>query len=338
LGDARPITAWPQGIEWALILFACLAGGVAGLQSRSIKRLMIIAGSGIAIVPALGLGLFRMGIWVPAAPMALGWLVASTLVTAYLVQRTRHDRATLERILSLQVSPAVAGTMWQRRDELLEEGVIRPQNLTATVLFMDLQGFTRLSETLTPSELMAWLNPIMALATQTVLKHDGMVDDYFGDGIKANFGVPFARTSEAEVAMDARNAVRCALALADGAKRLSARAEHPYRVRIGIHTGMLVTGSVGSSERMKYTSIGHTVNVAARLESFAKEAVPGHARQILISAATAQHVEDEFELRSLGAVTLKGKAQLTKVYQVNGLQDSATRDIAAKQQANRRSR
>ncbi|MDH3643638.1 MAG: adenylate/guanylate cyclase domain-containing protein, partial [Gammaproteobacteria bacterium] len=328
LGGGRPIAAWSNGVEWALILLACLAGGVAGLQSRSIKRLMIIAGGGIVVVSSAGLGLFVMQVWIPAAPMALGWLVASALVTAYLVQRTRHDRATLERILSLQVSPAVAGAMWQRRDELLEEGVIRPQNLTATVLFMDLQGFTSLSETLTSSELMAWLNPIMELATQTVLDHGGMVDDYFGDGIKANFGVPFARTSEAEIAADARNAVQSALALADGAERLSGRSEHPYRVRIGIHTGMVVTGSVGSSERMKYTSIGHNVNIAARLESFAKEAVPGHARQILISAATAQYVEDDFELRNLGAVTLKGKAQLTKVFQVTGLLGSTDSDIA----------
>jgi adenylate cyclase len=335
LSGTPPMTAWPTGMEYLLIMAACFGGGFAGLRSRSMKHLLVIGSAGVGLVCALGLGLFWARIWLPAVPMALGCLTASAFVTAYLVQRTRHERAALQRILSLQVSPAVAGAIWQRRDELLEEGVIRPQNLTATVLFMDLQGFTRLSETLTPAELIAWLNPIMELATRTVLEHDGMVDDYFGDGIKANFGVPFARTTEAGFVQDARNAVRCALALVERAEQLSSAAEHPYRVRIGIHTGPVVTGSIGGRERMKYTSIGNTVNVAARLESFAKDAIPEANRQILVSAETARYVGDEFDLRSLGAVALKGKAQLTSVYHLRGLRGRAGDAMAPQGQRSR---
>lgn len=312
-GD-RPLGTWPRGVEWLLVFAACLAGGFAGLAVRSETRLFVVGTAGVMAIAAVGYGLMLWQVWLPAVPMAGGWAISASLVTGYQLQRAARDRAALRRLLSLQVSPRVAAELWERRDELLEHGVLKPQQLVATVMFVDLRGFTALSESLPPDELLGWLDGFMRMATQTVLAHDGMVDDYFGDGIKANFGVPVHDADHA------RRAVDCALALADGAQRSSVPGKPPYTVRIGIHTGPLIAGSVGSSERVKYTSIGDTVNVAARLETHAKETMAADETEsrILVSAATAQALGEAFELVGLGAVALRGKAQLVTVFQVVG--------------------
>lgn len=309
-----PMTTWPRGVEWSLILAACLGGGLAGLGARSADRLLLIGSTGVLVVATGGYVLMLQQVWAPVVPMAGGWAISASLVTGFLLQRAGRDRAALHRLLSLQVSPAVAAAIWHRRNELLEEGVLKPQQLNATVMFLDLRGFTSLSESLPPDLLMRWLDTFMRMATNTVLDHGGMVDDYFGDGIKSNFGVPFP------AAGDAQRAVECALALVDGAERVSRANEHPYLLRIGIHTGPLLAGTVGNAERLKYTSIGDTVNVAARLEAYAKTTAdagePGS--RILISAATAEEIDDTFDLETLGAVSLPGKAKLTTVYLVKG--------------------
>jgi adenylate cyclase len=312
LTGTRPITALPRSMEVALIILAGLVGGLTGLAIRSERRLFVFAGVGACAVALIGYLLFLWNVWIPVFPMAGGWVLSSALVTGYLLHHTRQDRAALRRLLSLQVSPAVAAAIWDRRAELLDEGVLRPQQLPATVLFMDLQGFTRISEALPPHELIAWLNPVMALATRTVLEHGGMVDDYFGDGLKANFGVPFPGPRDADAA------VRCAIALVHGIRRCSDGAAHPYLVRIGIHSGPVIAGSIGSAERWKYTTIGDTVNVAARLESHAKELPvnePARCR-ILLSAETVRLLEEPFDLRPLGQVALRGRARSISVHEV----------------------
>jgi adenylate cyclase len=162
------------------------------------------------------------------------------------------------------------------------------------------------------------LRPFLDVATRTIIEHGGMVDDYFGDGIKANFGVPLARTSEAEVRDDAQHAVRCAEALVRVAHALTRPERPPYRLRIGIHTGNVVSATVGSNQRSKYTSLGDTVNVAARLEAHAKDIAPSSLPQdcVLVSEATARFLDDRFTLVCLGEVALKGKAATVTAYRV----------------------
>ena len=163
---------------------------------------------------------------------------------------------------------------------------------------------------------MNWLNTYLDMMTTTVMEHGGVVDDFFGDGVKINFGVPIPRETEGEIRQDAINAVTCALAMEKKMivlnGRMAAEGQQPLRMRIGLYTGPVVAGSLGSAERMKYTTIGDTVNTAARLESFDKDLVlPQLATspcRILIGDSTLQHLGEQFETLQVGDMSLKGKA------------------------------
>ena len=193
-----------------------------------------------------------------------------------------------------------------------------------TVLFLDFKGYTSASEKMTPQALMAWVNAYLDAMTQVIMKHDGVIDDYAGDSIKANFGVPLKRASNEEVAKDACNAVACALEMEQEMHRMNERHEKDglptVGMRIGIHTGPVLAGCVGSAERMKYTTVGDTVNAAARLESLDREVVaeiPGRRPcRILISETTAQLLDSRFQLERLGEVSVKGKAQAIVTFRV----------------------
>jgi adenylate cyclase len=195
-----------------------------------------------------------------------------------------------------------------------------------TVLFSDLKGFTPLSEKMDPQALMDWLNMYMETMAQLVMDHGGVVDDYFGDAIKADFGVPLPRKSETEIGQGAVNAVNCALAMAremDRLNKLWQEQQLPIMgMRIGIFTGPVVAGSLGSAQRLKYTTVGDTVNIAARLESFDKEVFNprfvNSSCRILIGETTLRYLGDQFQTERLGEATLEGKDEKITVYRVVG--------------------
>jgi adenylate cyclase len=154
-----------------------------------------------------------------------------------------------------------------------------------------------------------------------VIAHGGVVDDYYGDAIKSNFGVPLPRHSAEEIRQDAVNAMRCALAMRRKMQELVAswhmEGGPQVKVRVGIATGQVVAGCLGSAQRMKYTTIGDVVNTAARLESYGKE-IPARLLdpycQIMVAASTVAHLDGEFSFEPVGALQLKGKAQAVEVF------------------------
>jgi adenylate cyclase len=190
------------------------------------------------------------------------------------------------------------------------------------VLFSDLEEFTQVSEKLEPITLMQWLNSYMERMAELVMEHGGMVDDYYGDAIKANFGVPLKRTREAEFGIDATGAVNCALAMCEEVRRLNVELQGielpTIRMRIGICTGEVVAGCLGSARRMKYTTIGDTVNIAARLESYGKEPMQndrdGCICRIMIAESTAQYLDGNIQTEYVGSLPLKGKSERVSVY------------------------
>ncbi|MBH0178023.1 MAG: adenylate/guanylate cyclase domain-containing protein, partial [Nitrospira sp.] len=160
--------------------------------------------------------------------------------------------------------------------------------------------------------------------TGIIMDHGGVIDDYAGDAIKANFGVPIKRETQEEVAKDAVSAVACALAMEE--ELLLLNKHHALNglptvgMRIGIHTGPLLAGCVGSAHRMKYTTVGDTVNAAAHLESFGREAIAeSEGRRpcrILVSESTARLLGNQFQLDCIGEVRLKGKTQSMLAYRI----------------------
>jgi len=209
----------------------------------------------------------------------------------------------------------------------VEEGLPRPQELTATVLFTDLVGFTTISEQFgDPGKLMLWLNEYMEVMTSCVMNHRGLVDKYMGDSIMSVFGVPVARTSEEEISRDAIDAIRCAMAMGTRLADLNSRWKEQnlptVRMRVGIFTGHLIGGCIGSRrQRIEYTVTGDTVNIASRLESFNKQFDSENICRILIGESTWRYSCEQFLCRELGSMELRGKGQRVEVYQVLGTAD-----------------
>jgi adenylate cyclase len=320
LNGQRPMSNWSAAAEHLWILIWALAGAAAGLAGRSARRLGMLWLAGSVAVAASSYALFAVEVWVPFVPGWLAWLGATSLVTAYLAQAERRQRQVLHDLFASQVSADVAALLWQRRGEIIEHGSLKPQSVTATTLFVDLRGFTSISERLTPADLMRWLNQALKAFTRTILDHGGMIDDYFGDGIKANFGVLVSADGADPVAADARRAVVCAQALARAVVDLNAHtptAQPPYAIRIGIHTGSVVAGTVGGERRLKFTTIGDAVNLAARLEALDDPRLDAtSACQLIVSESTRGYLDPALPARALAAVRLKGKQAPITVYQL----------------------
>jgi adenylate cyclase len=196
-------------------------------------------------------------------------------------------------------------------DELLkdpEQPVLEGERREVTVIFCDLRGFTQLSERLGPEEVVLLLNQFYDLMIEATFRNAGTLDKFLGDAIMAVFGAPIAHSDHA------LRAVRTAVAMREGVERLSRRrirrGGEPLSVGIGVSTGETVAGTVGTDDRMEYTVVGDSVNVAARLEATAKP------MQILISARTWEAVKEAVKARPLGVVRVKGKEEEIEVYEV----------------------
>ena len=224
-------------------------------------------------------------------------------------------------LFSKNVSSEVADEMWKHRTNFLKGGRLEARTMTVTVLFSDLASFTPVAERLSPTELMDWLNNYMDIMTGLVIKHGGVVDDYYGDAIKVNFGVPIPRMTDKEIQQDATNAIRCALDMRREMRKLNESYTEenapPIKMRMGLATGSIVAGCLGSAERMKYTTIGDVINTAARLEGYGKEIPEKFIDpycQIMVAASTVEQLPDEFNLDAVGTLQLKGKSQGVEVF------------------------
>jgi adenylate cyclase len=321
LGESRLREGISESREYLWIWLWCL---VPTLLACKLRHALAYVALVAACITGLGLATFWAfagGLWIPIAPPVVGMLTGTSLLGFWLSSNEKSERMTLMQLFARQVSPAIADLIWERRAEMLQDGHIKPQRVFATTLFSDIKDFTSVSERMDPEELMTWLNSYMDSMAKIVQEHGGVVDKFIGDAVMAVFGVPVPSTTEDARARDAFNAVTCALAMRRELFRLGrvwVRQGLPVvGLRIGIYSGPLVTGSVGSAERSNFTIIGDSVNVAARLESFGKEANnPDEICRIMIGDSTYGYVCDAFETEQIGEVLLKGKDKPVIVHRV----------------------
>ncbi len=326
VGRARPIRTIPDWQEFLWTGAWAAAGVAVGFLARSPLKFVLAIAVGLAGLGLVDFVAFARGWWLPLVPPGGAWVAGATVVAAYVSYRESAERRALMLLFSRHVSPAVAESIWQHREEFLDGGRPRPQRLTATVLFTDLVGFTATSEKLTPHELVDWLNEYMEMMAQHVINRGGIINKYVGDAIMALFGVPLPRRSEAQIACDATAAVECALDMEGTLRALNDRwaksGQPPAAMRIGIFTGPLVAGSIGSAQRLEYTVIGDTVNTASRLESFDKDFLAPDPQanpcRILIGESTLVYLSDQFATEWAGEVTVKGKERPLSVHHVRG--------------------
>ncbi|MEO8840157.1 MAG: adenylate/guanylate cyclase domain-containing protein [Kofleriaceae bacterium] len=235
---------------------------------------------------------------------AVGNQVAMLISNTLLALKVEKEIMTRDRFSRL-LSPNVAEQVISGKLDIKKGGIQVP---LATVFNSDLRGFTRMSEATTAENMVELLNEYFELMVECIFKFEGTLDKFMGDGIMAFWGAP---------AFHADDAVRCVqsaleqMAVLDqlNAHRASF-GEVPLAAGIGIHTGPLISGYVGSSKSLSYTVIGDTVNVSARLCGIAL------GGQILVSEATAAALGGRFPLESLPDATLKGKDKPLKIYAV----------------------
>ena len=281
-------------------------------------RLAIILGFPF-VWSAIALLCFGGNWWIPTvAPIGSVFLTA-----AWLQLQEQQEKQQLMNLFAMHVAPEMANLIWQRKEEIFKGGEMQAQDLVATVLFVDIRGFTSISEKLSSRALLTWLNRYFEVMTDCIMAHGGVVDKYIGDEIMAVFGVPFPHTQPDEIRQDAIAAIAASLDMHTQLQQLNQEfiaAGHPtIRFGIGVHTGPVTAGSVGSRRRINYSVFGDTVNIAARLQEMTKkELASGSPYQLLVTGRTYFYVHHRYHGCAVGATKLQGRETATVIYAITG--------------------
>jgi adenylate cyclase len=236
---------------------------------------------------------------------AIGSQMAMIIEQANLNEQIRQEeimRSRLERFHSPQIIEMILKGSQETKDNIME-----PKDLTATVLFTDIIDFTQLAEQSSPRETNIILNQYFSTMTEIIFSYEGTLDKYIGDGLMAVFGAPMEREDDEERAILAAKEMKRQLAVMMAIQEGSRK---KFDIRIGINTGRVVAGNIGSPRRLDYTVIGDPVNIASRLESIAKP------NQILIGEETYRAVKGKFKIKKIGPKKVKGKSAEIMVYEV----------------------
>lgn len=319
--DGRISPRLPFTGEAALTLLmaaASVALAMAGLP------LWLLAAAGLLVPAGAWAGsaaLFSAGgPLVPLVAPSLAWAGGIAAMTVQMSLRERADRRVMMQLFANHVSQPVAEEIWRERATFMAGNRPRPQQLTATVLFSDIEGFTTICEALEPEPLIRWLEGYLDAMVRIVTANEGVVLRFVGDAILAVFGAPVARTTQAQIDADACRAVRCALQMGRELEALNRqwRAEGlpPVGIRVGLYTGPLVAGSLGGLRHSEYSLLGDTANTAARLEAYGKmvDARSSRHARIIVGDPTWQAVRDRCEALPVGEVALKGKTRTVRIW------------------------
>jgi len=254
---------------------------------------------------------FRQGLWVPLVYPSLALVVTFVAITIYRILTEELQRLWTKRAFQQYVSPEVVERIMRDPAALSFGGELR----TLTVLFSDIRDFTTFTEQHNPHLVVQMLREYLTRMTDIVLKEGGTVDKYIGDAVMAEFGAPIAYPDHALRAC--RAALAMTAAVDELAEKWRAEGKETFRIGLGVNTGAMVVGNLGSEQLFDYTVIGDEVNLGARLESLNKEYET--TTHVIISEATYEAAKDGIEARPLGEVMVKGKTRPVVVYELLGL-------------------
>ena len=253
-----------------------------------------------------GLSAFKSGLWVdmtqPLATMGLALFAG----TAYQYFVEGREKRVVKSLFGRYVSRDVYHQLIEH-PELAELGGKRRE---MTVLFSDIRGFTTVTEKGHAETLVAQLNEYFSRMVEVVFRHHGTVDKFVGDMVMALFGAPVDDPAHAEHAVAA--AVEMVDVLGQLNRKWQAEGKIPFDIGIGVNSGEMIAGNIGSTSIMSYTVIGDNVNLGSRLESLNKD----FRTRIIISDATRTRLQTEYPVRALGDVTVKGKTRPVAIFEV----------------------
>ena len=274
----------------------------------------------IAVLALLSLGItvaaWCSGIWLPGAAFLLVPMVGGSLLATEQFRVETFQRRFLHSVLSRRVSPNLMRNMLRSGADVWTQ--LGGQRVRCVVLFTDLIGFTARSSAMEPEHLFALLNRYFEVMAAPVLAEQGLLDKFIGDSVMAEFGVPQHRGDREEALAAVRTALAMQRNLHQLNKELAEEGQEPLRHGIGIHCGDVVAGNLGSSQRLEYTVIGGSVNVASRLESLTR-LFPQHS--ILISREVLDLLSESVRVEALGSHSVKGWPDPIEVFSLIDLID-----------------
>lgn len=279
-------------------------------QKQKLFSVMLEGAAIMGLWLAAGLGLKQMGWLLPLSVVEIGIPIVMVyfIVVKYVLEKLGRKR--MLKAFERYVAPQVVKELSQKDSFEIKLGGERKD---IAVLFVDIRGFTTMSERLEPEQVVEILNEYLDLTSHAIFKNHGTLDKFIGDATMAVFNAPM------DLEDYVYKAVCTAYDMVQGAKQLEKKLKEQFgssvQFGIGVNCGPAIVGNIGSERRMDYTAIGDTVNTAARLESNAKQG------EILISQAVYEAVQDRILAEPVGELALKGKAQKIMTYRVTGLSE-----------------
>ncbi len=290
-------------LEWLVLLLICMAIFWRLNIIYNLSLLPII----IFIILIVAHVLFEQyNLLIAQSYLIVSLLFGFLSVLIYKYQTEFKERQKIKKTFEKYVSTAIIDEMLEHPEKLKLGGEVR--NVTA--LFTDIQNFTTISEKISPSELTEFLKKYMTELTQIVYEKGGMLDKYIGDAIVALFGVPINLENHPVAACE------CVLMMRNLSRKIIAEfpndAFRGVRTRFGLNTGNMICGNMGSEQLFDYTGIGDNMNLAARLEGINKL----YGTEIIISEFTKNKLTDDFIVRELDKVAVKGKSEGVTIYEL----------------------
>ncbi len=295
--------SWASAYDLLAII---ISGAILGLILTRVRAVVGLLAAIVLFSANLYVAYFFFrdeGLWLNMIYPSLEVLAVYTTVTLYRFISEEREKRKIKGAFSYYVNPSVVNEML-KNPEMLTLGGVKKE---LSVLFSDIRGFTTISESMTPEGLVHFLNDYLTGMTDLVFLHDGLLDKYMGDAIMAVWGAPLEQVNHAELACST------ALDMMSDLKKMREgwRAEGlpDMDIGIGVNSGPMVVGNMGSQVRFDYTVMGDSVNLGSRLEGLNKE----YGTSIIIAERTLELVKNSFQFRDLDLVMVKGKQLPVKI-------------------------
>ena len=234
------------------------------------------------------------------------WILSTAGIFSYRYFAGEKEKSEIKTIFSKYVSADVLKSILRDPKKVALGG----EEKEVTILFADIRGFTTLSEKTSPQELVRILNIYFTAMTDEILKQKGVLNKYIGDAIMAFWGAPLEESDQADKALSA--SLNMLARLKEVNEELRRAGDPEINIGIGLYTGRVVAGNIGSDSRFDYTVIGDAVNIASRLESLNKE----YKTKIIIGESTKNMLKENFGLRFLDSVAIRGREEKVKMYTI----------------------
>jgi adenylate cyclase len=301
-------SGWTKFLDICLIIVAGLIMGFAVPRVKAVAGIALSSALIGAFIVANTALFVRYNVWMNLVYPALTMMTIYLGITVYRYVTEEREKKKVRGAFQYYLTASVVNEILKDPSKLKLGG--DKKNLS--VMFSDIRGFTSISEKLTPEELVQLLNEYLTAMTDIVFKYDGLLDKYIGDAIMAVFGAPLDQPDHASRAC--RTAIEMMTELQRLRKKWAAEGRPDVNIGVGINTGDMVVGNMGSQMRFDYTVMGDSVNLASRLEGTNKE----YGTNIIISEFTHDQIKDEFFCRELDAVQVKGKKLPVRIFELLG--------------------